>query len=188
MALIGDVTDGDFEERVLGSETPVLVDFWAEWCVPCHMVSPVVEEIGRDKGESLEVAKLTGYPPILRPSFTLGGTGGAVVDKPEELAPKLAWALRHRDRFPLDVNTASREQLLRVPGFGLKTVERILSARRIRAVRADDLKRLHVPMKAALPFIVTPDHRPTQLTDRVDLASLVTDKAPRQLSLFADAA
>ena len=58
MALIGDVTDQDFEERVLRSDTPVLVDFWAEWCVPCHMVSPVVEEIGRDKGELLEVAKL----------------------------------------------------------------------------------------------------------------------------------
>jgi thioredoxin 1 len=43
---------------VLGSETPVLVDFWAEWCVPCHMVSPVVEEIGRAKGASLQVAKL----------------------------------------------------------------------------------------------------------------------------------
>jgi thioredoxin 1 len=58
VALIGDVTDQDFEERVLGSERPVLVDFWAEWCVPCHMVSPVVEEIGRDKGEDLQVAKL----------------------------------------------------------------------------------------------------------------------------------
>ena len=56
--MMGDVTDGDFEERVLGSEIPVLVDFWAEWCVPCHMVSPVVEEIGRDKGETLQVAKL----------------------------------------------------------------------------------------------------------------------------------
>jgi carbamoyl-phosphate synthase large subunit len=43
--------------------------------------------------EAREVAKLTGYPLILRPSFTLGGSGGAVVDKPEELAPKLAWAL-----------------------------------------------------------------------------------------------
>jgi thioredoxin len=58
VALIGDVTDQDFEARVLGSERPVLVDFWAEWCVPCHMVSPVVEEIGRDKGEDLQVAKL----------------------------------------------------------------------------------------------------------------------------------
>jgi thioredoxin 1 len=58
VALIGDVTDQDFEDRVLKSGTPVLVDFWAEWCVPCHMVSPVVEEIGRDKGGDLQVAKL----------------------------------------------------------------------------------------------------------------------------------
>jgi len=58
MTMIGDVTEQDFEERVLRSETPVLVDFWAEWCVPCHMVSPVVEEIGREKGEMLQVAKL----------------------------------------------------------------------------------------------------------------------------------
>ena len=58
MALIGDVTDQDFEDRVLKSDTPVLVDFWAEWCVPCHMVSPVVEEIAQEKGEALKVAKL----------------------------------------------------------------------------------------------------------------------------------
>ena len=56
--MIRDVTDQDFEERVLKSDEPVLVDFWAEWCVPCHMVSPVVEEIGQEKGESLRVAKL----------------------------------------------------------------------------------------------------------------------------------
>ncbi|HEX7463530.1 MAG TPA: thioredoxin [Actinomycetota bacterium] len=58
MALIGDVSDQDFEERVLKADAPVLVDFWAEWCVPCHMVSPVVEEIGRQKGDILRVAKL----------------------------------------------------------------------------------------------------------------------------------
>ena len=65
---MGDVTDADFEERVLGSESVVLVDFWAEWCVPCHMVSPVVEEIGRDKGEALQVAKLNIYdnPDVTR--------------------------------------------------------------------------------------------------------------------------
>jgi thioredoxin 1 len=58
MANIGSVTDTGFQADVLDSETPVLVDFWAEWCVPCHMVSPVVEEIGVEKGEHLKVAKL----------------------------------------------------------------------------------------------------------------------------------
>ena len=58
MTDIGSVTDQEFQTAVLDSETPVLVDFWAEWCVPCHMVSPVVEEIGRDKGDALKVVKL----------------------------------------------------------------------------------------------------------------------------------
>ena len=58
MATMNSVTDQEFQTSVLDSETPVLVDFWAEWCVPCHMVSPAVEEIGRQKGEKLRVAKL----------------------------------------------------------------------------------------------------------------------------------
>ena len=58
MANIGTVTETDFQSTVLESETPVLVDFWAEWCMPCHMVSPVVEEIGDEKGDALKVAKL----------------------------------------------------------------------------------------------------------------------------------
>jgi thioredoxin 1 len=58
MANVNSVTDQEFQGSVLDSDTPVLVDFWAEWCVPCHMVSPVVEEIGLDKGEALKVVKL----------------------------------------------------------------------------------------------------------------------------------
>jgi thioredoxin len=58
MANVNSVTDQEFQASVLDSETPVLVDFWAEWCVPCHMVSPVVDEIGQDKGEALKVVKL----------------------------------------------------------------------------------------------------------------------------------
>jgi thioredoxin 1 len=58
LALIGDVSDQDFDELVLKANTPVLVDFWAEWCVPCHIVSPAVEEIGREAGDALHVAKL----------------------------------------------------------------------------------------------------------------------------------
>jgi thioredoxin 1 len=52
------VTDQDFDSEVLASDTPVLVDFWAEWCVPCHMVSPVVEEIARDKAGRIRAVKM----------------------------------------------------------------------------------------------------------------------------------
>jgi thioredoxin len=52
------VTDQDFQDQVLSSDRPVLVDFWAEWCVPCHMVSPIVEEIGREYAERMHTAKL----------------------------------------------------------------------------------------------------------------------------------
>jgi thioredoxin 1 len=55
---VSDVTDHDFKDEVLSSDRPVLVDFWAEWCVPCHMVSPVVEEIARDHSDTLKAVKL----------------------------------------------------------------------------------------------------------------------------------
>jgi len=55
---ITEVTDSDFDSEVLRSDRPVLVDFWAEWCVPCHMVSPVVEEIAREHSDRLKAAKL----------------------------------------------------------------------------------------------------------------------------------
>jgi thioredoxin 1 len=58
MVGIGDVTDQDFDQKVLQSERPVLIDFWAEWCVPCHMVSPVVEEIATEHGGEISVGKL----------------------------------------------------------------------------------------------------------------------------------
>ncbi len=98
--------------------------------------------------------------------------------------PKLAWALRHRDRFPLDVNRAERGLLLRVPGLGARTVDRIVAARRIHPLRLADLARLTGGLKRALPFIVTPDHRPTRLLDRADLRARLAPR-PTQLSLFA---
>lgn len=58
MAEVTEVTDQGFEQEILKADVPVLVDFWADWCVPCHMVSPVVEEIGQDKSAVMRVAKL----------------------------------------------------------------------------------------------------------------------------------
>ncbi len=84
-------------------------------------------------------------------------------EKPDlslEIDPKFAWALAHPEFFPLDINRASREALLRVPGFGRHAVDRIVRSRQVRAIRSDDLKRLGVPPRKAMPFIVLPDHRP----------------------------
>jgi predicted DNA-binding helix-hairpin-helix protein len=105
-----------------------------------------------------------------------------------QIDPKLAWALRHRDRFPVDVNTADRLQLLRVPGLGERTVDRLLTMRRHRSVSLEDLQRLRVAMKNVRPFLVTADKRGAALgLDDVDLRARLAPKA-RQLNLFADRA
>ncbi|MEA2881708.1 MAG: hypothetical protein QOH32_964 [Bradyrhizobium sp.] len=97
---------------------------------------------------------------------------------PLDIDPKLAWALRHPGRFPLDVNRASREELLRVPGFGAKAVDRIIATRRVTSIRMSDLARLHIPSNKALPFIVLSDHRPPpHLLDSTALAERFRPKA-----------
>ena len=53
-----EVTDATFEDEVINSELPVLVDFWAVWCAPCRMIAPIVEELSREKEGSLKVVKM----------------------------------------------------------------------------------------------------------------------------------
>jgi predicted DNA-binding helix-hairpin-helix protein len=103
---------------------------------------------------------------------------------PLDIDPKLAWALKFRDRFPVDVNRAPKEQLLRIPGLGTKAVARILTSRRWRAMTLADVARLTVSIAKVRPFIITSDWCPTLLTDRSDLRSLVKPKT-KQLELFA---
>jgi predicted DNA-binding helix-hairpin-helix protein len=103
---------------------------------------------------------------------------------PLDIDPKLAWALNHRETFPVDVNRAPKELLWRVPGLGTKAVDRILASRRWRRLRLDDVARVTLSIAKVRPFITTVDWRPTLLVDRADLRSLVAPR-PRQMELFA---
>ena len=100
-----------------------------------------------------------------------------------DLDPKLAWALANRDRFPVDVNRAPREMLLRVPGFGVKSVDAVLAARPHRRLGLDDLARLRIPVRKVKPFVVAQGWTPLRLIDRQDLRALFSQR-PEQLALL----
>jgi putative DNA modification/repair radical SAM protein len=104
--------------------------------------------------------------------------------------PKTTWAIRNRWFFPVDVNLSSREQLLRVPGLGVRNVDRILALRPYRKLKLEDLKRLHVVLARAKYFIIAADHNPDVfLLDQNSLELKLSKKksAPLQLSLFESA-
>ena len=86
-----------------------------------------------------------------------------------DIDPKLAWALQHQALFPLDINKADKAMLLRLPGLGLRGTQKILSARRYRRLRLDDVKTLTRSVSKMLPFMVTADWSPGALTDSADL-------------------
>ena len=107
-----------------------------------------------------------------------------------EIDPKLAWALKNRGDFPLDLDTADRERMLRVPGLGVRSVDRMLEVRRFKALTLEDVRRLTRGIAKLKPFIVTADWSPGALTDSADLRERVTSHAARdpvaaaQMSLF----
>jgi len=107
--------------------------------------------------------------------ITTGAAGMLDLD----IDPKLAWALAHREQFPVDVNTGAREMLLRVPGLGVRNVKRILATRRQRTLRYADLAKLRCDIAKARHFIVAADWTPRAL----DVVDLRAKAAPRQLSL-----
>ncbi|MDR7273166.1 putative DNA modification/repair radical SAM protein [Pelomonas saccharophila] len=95
--------------------------------------------------------------------------------------PKLAWALAHPASFPLDVDRAPREALLRVPGLGVGSVDKLLAARQRRRLRRADLLALGPAARRALPFLVAVDHRPRA----VDVRALARPAPqPEQAVLF----
>ncbi len=110
----------------------------------------------------------------------LGATQGSGM-LPLDIDPKLAWALSHRAEFPVDLNRASRDRLLRVPGLGIKTVNRLVRMRRWQRIRLRDLIAMRAGVKTAMPFIICADYHPgtqdpasQQLRDRFTAPAMQT--------------
>jgi putative DNA modification/repair radical SAM protein len=123
---------------------------------------------------------LTRFYGFTHDEIVVGDSGLLSLD----VDPKLAWALAHRDRFPVDLNRAPRELLLRVPGLGVKSANTLLAARRLRRLRVADLSRLKVSLTKLLPFVVLADHTPGRA---LDAATLPRRVAPAQRDLFEPA-
>jgi putative DNA modification/repair radical SAM protein len=100
------------------------------------------------------------------------------------LDPKTTWALANRERFPVDVNTARRSELLRVPGLGVRIVARILSTRRHRRLRFADLKAMGASLHRARFFLCTTDHRPADDSQASDRLRLQLTHGGQQQALF----
>jgi putative DNA modification/repair radical SAM protein len=98
-----------------------------------------------------------------------------------DVDPKLAWALKNRGEFPVDLNVADRERMLRAPGLGVRSVDKMIEVRRFKSLRLEDVRRLTRGIEKLKPFIVTADWTPGGLTDKADLRRQV---APAQLDLF----
>lgn len=136
-------------------------------------------------------------PPLLREhrlyqaDFLMRGYGfkagellhGDDGDLPLDIDPKLAWALQHREQFPVDLNRAPQQMVARVPGIGLRSAQRIVALRQVRAIRLDDLQRLRCGLEKAKPFITTRDYRPRQDSTSVVLRQRLS-LSPQQLSLW----
>jgi putative DNA modification/repair radical SAM protein len=119
-----------------------------------------------------------GYQP--REIADVAGDAGML---PLDIDPKLAWALKCREAFPVDVNRAPRERLLRIPGLGVRAVDRLIAARRWRRLRLEDVARLTVSIAKVRPFIEAEGWRPTPLTERAELGEVLKPRA-KQLELF----
>lgn len=100
-----------------------------------------------------------------------------------DIDPKLSWALRNREFFPIDINKAAKETLYRIPGLGVRNAQRIISIRRYTAVRTADLIKIRVNLKKCLPFIITADHQPIKYELDSEKLRAIYAPPPEQLEL-----
>lgn len=114
----------------------------------------------------------------------LQGTTDNMLDMDHD--PKMAWALRNRHIFPIDLNVADKLLLLRVPGLGALTVKKILSIRRYASLSWEDLTKMRLPLDKLKPFVTVTNYRPAaHLLDAQNLGQMM--KKPKQMELFSSA-
>ncbi|WP_087630025.1 putative DNA modification/repair radical SAM protein [Caballeronia telluris] len=136
-------------------------------------------------------------PPLLREhrlyqaDFLMRGYGfsaSELLDAPGNLPldvdPKLAWALAHRERFPVDLNAAPVRTIARIPGIGMRNAKRLVELRRSRRIRYADLVRLRCGMEKVKPFVVTQDYRPPVRETSSEQLRRALSAAPVQLALL----
>lgn len=99
--------------------------------------------------------------------------------------PKTAWANLHPEFFPVDINTAAREVLLRVPGIGYRNVDRILRIRRYHRLLLEDLRKLRVRIAQVSRWIIAADHTPSATSPLLGKTAAAVSGNNAQLSLFA---
>ena len=102
-----------------------------------------------------------------------------------DIDPKTAWAIRNPGFFPIDVNKANREQLLRIPGIGVRSVDKIIKVRRYTRVNLKDLLKLRVSWNRAKAFTIAGDYHPSNLTDSLNLSASLRPNA-MQIQLMLD--
>jgi putative DNA modification/repair radical SAM protein len=105
-------------------------------------------------------------------------------DLPLDINPKLAWALAHRESFPVDLNRAPPWLIARVPGIGVRNAKRLAQLRRVRAIRYHDLIRLRCVMDQVKSFIVAQDYRPARVDMPSEQLRHALSRAPVQLALL----
>ena len=103
-----------------------------------------------------------------------------------DIDPKLAWALAHREHFPLDLNRADAGMIARVPGIGLRNARRLVELRQLRQIRYADLFRLRCSMKKIAPFIVTADYSPANGAAASEVLRRSLATATQQMSLWTE--
>jgi thioredoxin 1 len=97
-------TDQNFQEEVLNSKTPVLVDFWAEWCTPCRIVSPIVDELAEEYGAKLKVGKLNVDENQIAGTYGIMSIPSLLVFKDGQVVKQMVGA-QSKDNFKREIDS-----------------------------------------------------------------------------------